>query len=288
MSSEEIFNTAFGKFSVSENTDKRSYERFKKGVFYQESDVRFLENFISSEMTVLDIGAHIGTTTIPFAHKAKKVFSFEPVAVTRNFLEKNIALNDLRNVTVYPYALGDVESIEYAHAESNIDAAQYSVSKESRDSSDIRVEVKPLDSLVQNADLIKIDAEGMEMEVLKGAVRLIERNHPTIFCEINYGQLWRHGASPALLERFLRKHGYSLYIPLGERKLGRVPNLSLLTGLSHPAFFLKMPRNYAFDILAFVSGKIPESVEIVSPARTVIQVVKNKLLPRLLKMKYSH
>jgi FkbM family methyltransferase len=278
---EQIFNTPYGKFTASEEADKRSFDRFKKGVFYQEKDVVFLQNFFNQESVVGDVGAHIGIMTIPFALHAKEVHSFEPVPATRETLEKNISINNLTNVKVYPYALGAQEREEFAHSESAIDAAQYTVLTESHADSDISVQVKRLDNLIEHADLLKIDAEGMEISVLEGAQKLLENNHPSIFCEINFGQLWAHHTSPQQIEKFLKNKGYEIFIPLSTARMGKVWSLSFITGLLHPAFFLRISRNFAFDIMAIMPDRIPQNMQVVSPIKTIIDAAKKGLLKRI-------
>ena len=55
----------------------------------------------------VNVGAHIGTITLPMAKISSKVTAFEPFPKTFNHLKKNIELNNLRNVDIYNLALGD-------------------------------------------------------------------------------------------------------------------------------------------------------------------------------------
>ena len=269
---QEVFDTIYGKFSASDTTDVRSYERFKRNQYPQSKDIEFLTNFFTPESTVLDIGAHIGTLTIPFAYTAKKVYAFEPTPTTRASLERNIALNDLRNITVFPFALGSKETEAFVHVTSTIDAGQNTLSE----TDGIPVQVRRLDDLVKEADLIKIDVEGFECEVFEGGRTLLTTHHPAIFSEINFGQLWSHHSSPAKVEALLRSMGYEIYLPLGNTKIGRVSNLSVITGLFFPAFFFKKYRNIPLDILAIQAHSIPASVTTLSSFETVLWTIRHK------------
>ena len=264
----EVFETRYGKFSASATTDLRSYERFKRNLYPQSKDIEFLKHFFTPESIVLDIGAHIGTLTIPFAAKAKKVYSFEPTPTTRSYLEKNIALNNLQNVTVFPFALGSKDADIFIHVTSDLDAGQNTLSEKDG----IPVAVRRLDDLVQKADAIKIDVEGFECEVFEGGRKLLTTQHPAIFSEINFGQLWSHNSSPAKVEALLRSMGYDIYLPLGETK----SNLSLITGLIFPAFFVRKYRNVALDILAIQTSAIPSTIKILSPFETILWTLAHK------------
>ncbi len=60
-----------------------------------------------------------------------------------------------------------------------------------------------------------------------------------------------------------------------------VQNISLLTGLFHPAFFLNIPRNYAFDIIAIQHRKKPAGLKIKSVHGTLWWAIRDKFLRRL-------
>ena len=268
----EVFETKYGKFSASATTDLRSYERFKRNLYPQSKDIEFLKHFLKPESIVLDIGAHIGTLTIPFAGKAKKVYAFEPTPTTRSYLEKNIALNNLQNVTVFPFALGSKNTEAFVHVTSNVDAGQNTLSEKEG----VPVPVRRLDDLVEKADLIKIDVEGFECEVFEGGRKLLTTQRPAIFSEINFGQLWNHDSSPAKVEALLHEMGYDIYLPLGEAKVGKVSNLSFVTGLIFPAFFIGKYRNIPLDILAIQKRAIPPSIQILSPLETILWTLVHK------------
>jgi len=276
---QDIFDTKYGKFAVTAGAGPKFLHWFKSGIFHQESDVLLLKHFITKESSVIDVGAYIGTMSIPFAKYAKHVYSFEPVPATRELLEKNVVLNNLDNVTVYPFALGSGDEERFAHVEKGEDTAQYTMRSEKKAEADIEISVRTLDELVQSADLMKIDAEGMEYQVLEGGKKLLELSKPVLFCEINFGQLWAHGSSPTMLEHLLRAFNYQLYVPLGENKIGRVPSLAMYTGLLRPAFFFRIPRNYAFDVLA-LPGQIPEGILVVSGLHTLMRALQNQIALR--------
>lgn len=133
---------------------------------------------------VLDIGANIGNHSIYFAKEcyAKKVISFEPVLETFNILKKNIEINGLDDV-IYPYNWGIGEKKSRAVVNeynlTNIGATRLTEKSEGD------IEIFSIDDIdfQDNIVLIKIDVEGDEEKVIKGALKTIKRNSPMIMLE---------------------------------------------------------------------------------------------------------
>jgi FkbM family methyltransferase len=140
---------------------------------------------------VYDIGAFHGLLTLYFARQAKKVVAWEPNSHNRQRLNENLKLNAFSNVTVRPYGL----SSHAMQAEMSFDPlAPGTASIDSgmaRGKEHETIELRTLDEEqgLESPDLIKVDVEGFELEVLKGAVRTLASN-PTLFLEM-------HGADPA-------------------------------------------------------------------------------------------
>ncbi|HEX2446276.1 MAG TPA: FkbM family methyltransferase [Vicinamibacterales bacterium] len=75
--------------------------------------------------------------------------------------------------------------------------------------------------------IVKIDTEGDELEVLRGAARTLESARPVLFIELHLDLLDQRGSSARELCDYLREHGYSLYSPLGRRLLPLAVHQSL-------------------------------------------------------------
>lgn len=145
---------------------------------------------------IFDIGANIGTYTTWMSRifPEGKVYSFEPQRAVFQMLCGNVAINNLYNVHAYNYAIGDNESrieVNEPNYFGNEDYGTFSLVEnviENVTSEKLIVEVKTLDWFVNfysvpYVDLIKIDVEGMDMSVLEGARKTIEKHHPFIFIE---------------------------------------------------------------------------------------------------------
>lgn len=144
---------------------------------------------------IFDVGANIGTISIwlskffPLGH----VYSFEPQRQIFYQLAGNIALNNLYNIDVFNYALGSKEemiTVNEPNYFSNYDFGTFSLIEEKIPSTNKKLTVPciTLDNFVKNykipkVDLLKIDAEGMDLEVLKGSVDIIENFSPVIYVE---------------------------------------------------------------------------------------------------------
>jgi FkbM family methyltransferase len=154
----------------------------------------------------LDIGAYVGWYAIQAARAvgpSGQVVAIEPDSRNRLQLEKNINLNGITNATIIPLAA-------WSHAGRvrwQGDSAEPVWHKIDESSGIGLVDAVTVDDLVvrcalKRVDWIKLDVEGAEVEVLKGAERSIQRFHPALFVEV-------HGTLPAL-EPFLAQFGYSI------------------------------------------------------------------------------
>lgn len=132
--------------------------------------------------TVVDAGANIGVFTLFASKKVGEtgtVLACEPIAESLELLKKNIAANKLTNVTVVPYALGDVvKKVRFSMS----DTLRGSSGVLTREGKSVEVEQVTLDSYLGGKDVhfIKSDIEGMERYLLKGAEQTIRRCKPKL------------------------------------------------------------------------------------------------------------
>jgi FkbM family methyltransferase len=124
---------------------------------------------------VLDIGANIGVTVRIFARKAAHVHAFEPAPRALRLLVANTG--DLNNVTVHGVAVSDKLGTVRFEERKKLDT-----SRMASGSGGIEVPAVTIDSLGLSPDVIKIDVEGFEQLVLKGATETLKRG-PTIVFE---------------------------------------------------------------------------------------------------------
>jgi FkbM family methyltransferase len=136
------------------------------------------------------LGGNIGTTTLLMSEVLSdkcKIYSFEPIY--SDILLKNVIDNNLSDkVEVYPFGIGNSENLvktrKVDFSSSQIHGA-FSIMQNLEDSENsFDIKIFPLDDFnFENVSLIKIDVENMEIEVLEGAYKLIEKCKPTILIE---------------------------------------------------------------------------------------------------------
>jgi FkbM family methyltransferase len=149
----------------------------------------------------VDVGAHIGTTVIPCAHRvgpAGRVIAVEPASRVGELLRRNLAINDIADrVTLYTCALGEQKGIGVL----NLSAASghSSLIELAGANRTETVQIETLDDLVppgQPVRLVKIDVEGVELSVRRGMNRVVAEN-PALAVIVEFGpsHLRRAGVS---------------------------------------------------------------------------------------------
>lgn len=153
-------------------------------------------NTLPSNSVVVDAGANIGLVSIPIAQLVKpkkgRVYAFEVQRMMFYALCGSAALNDLDNLIVQNQALGaevgqlQTPSVDYSQPQ---DFGLFSLADQTAEhgtpNSLNRVKLVTIDSLhLPRLDFLKIDVEGMEVDVLKGARASIERYLP--WCWVEY------------------------------------------------------------------------------------------------------
>ncbi len=179
-------------------------------------NLQFLNAHMHSGMTVYDIGANCGQMTLFFSQKVGKggsVLSFEPVPDNVSCLQKNVALNDHRNVKVFSAAVSadnEPKHFCYDMAHHTMGTLEESMITPGTWEETIEVSCLALDTLISDGErapqLIKIDVEGAGLEVIKGALQLIQIHRPAIYFEIHAA----HDQAPELqaISMLKEKFGY--------------------------------------------------------------------------------
>lgn len=154
---------------------------------YCEFELMLFKKLIECGSTVYDVGAGFGLYTIPMARhvgKNGKVFAFEPERHSFYILMANTKINQLQNVFVHNYGCGQIEktfSIQNVNTNSIDDFGSTCLYSQPANNKSYTTCIKTLDSLsLDKPDFIKISANSMESEVLKGAKQIIKKYKPII------------------------------------------------------------------------------------------------------------
>jgi FkbM family methyltransferase len=227
--------------------DRYSHQGYNE---YREQD--FCASYLKPGMTTFDVGANYGLYALLFAHFAggDGVHAFE--AETWNFqrLTTNLALNGVTGVhatccavadtsgevrlTVYPREQFGWHTLGTPDLE--VDGAPYPPS-DFRTVPAVSVDDYCAERCIERIDLLKIDVEGAELDVLRGAQRMLgDGRVPCVLFEISEVMLQGMGHSGADVFALLREYGYALHafaddgalVPAPDRPTGHYANFVAL------------------------------------------------------------
>lgn len=184
----------------------------------------------------LDVGTNIGETLLNFARITGDkgvVYGFEPNPVTFRKCQANIALNpQLGPIRLFNEGLGDREAVLHMHTPSprNTGGDRIALSHAKTDGL-VVVKVVTLDQVVEreritSLNFIKIDVEGFELNVLRGAERSLRRFQPVLFIELDDTNLREQDATAAALVKFLANLGYQAFRATGGQALSSTDDYS--------------------------------------------------------------
>ena len=150
-----------------------TYELKQQNLFHQ---------YINNEDTVFDLGANKGFFSLlasKFVGPNGKVFAVEPIRTNQDYIKKNILIDDLHNIKCLNIAVSNIDKDIY------FDEGQCNSSGHISEKGNLKVQCRSLDGLLfdkifTEVNFIKIDVEGEELNVLKGARNVIAIFKPKI------------------------------------------------------------------------------------------------------------
>ena len=172
---DRIIRTSVGTFFCRKNTNDFQFANY----YYEWGVKKFILKQKNEFSVFIDVGACVGDYSILLAKKNKQCFAFELVSDNFKTFQKNLELNDLQNkVKLFPYGLGDADySASFTFDPINTGASRINKVKKSTTE---KAEIRKLDSLVDEMAIdknehifVKLDVEGMEAEVIRGAFNFI-------------------------------------------------------------------------------------------------------------------
>jgi len=180
------------------------------GTFDPES-IRVVRALVHTGDTVVDVGANIGWFTLHLAEQVGptgSVLAFEPAPPAVARLREHVRRNDLSQVEVIPLALGERTEgprhmrIQSSYRLDGIDSDQ-----------EAEVATTTLDDYLQHhpvsrLQFIKIDTDGMEIAVLRGAEGTLRRYRPSLLFEVGADALPQSASTSNGLLRMLQEQGY--------------------------------------------------------------------------------
>lgn len=209
------------------DTDRFSERLIREGVTgagYEPDTTRLILRALQPGDSFIDVGAHAGYFSLIAAVAVGDegfVASVEANPDNASRLEENARENGFANVALHRAAAGEAAGMATFFVNSDNDGGhalwdvgRHPWNQQSRiDAEKITVEVKTLDAIAgdRTPRVIKIDTEGAEYHVLKGAPELLARHPEFIICEANRFGLKQMGSSEAELRELMAGHGYECF-----------------------------------------------------------------------------
>jgi FkbM family methyltransferase len=156
---------------------------------YERFILKVIDRLCPNDGVFIDIGANVGYLSLFMARQQTRViYSFEASSITYSALLDNIKLNKSNNINTFNLYLGENDGHTSFYYDMDNPAASSAVKliDLNEHSSEI-VSIRRLDSIVNDlnrVDLIKIDVEGSELFVIRGAFKTIAKHRPFIVCEM--------------------------------------------------------------------------------------------------------
>jgi len=186
---------------------------------YKDNGQIFFTDLFKPNYTIIDIGANIGATVLKYSKLATegKVFGFEPSKKNFKRLTDHIKLNNISNIVPLNFGLGSEKSTLklFEVVESNPGMNRILQNQDENFNFE-EIEINVLDTWIEEnkitkIDCIKIDVEGFEMEVLKGAYRTLEVFKPILFIEVIDSNLKENNSSALDVYNYLSNFNYTIY-----------------------------------------------------------------------------
>lgn len=210
----KFYNSFFLKIhpSIDNGVEKRL---FKRGC-YEVGTIDFLIKNKDKFDTFIDVGANIGLLSI-FNNRYinKDVISFEANPEIFDELKVNFDLNQINKAKIFNIGLGESEKTLFLYTNKNINRGGSSFINRSSDNESYSVQIKPLDDFLYlfseyKKYLLKIDVEGWEINVLKGAKEILKKIKPIIILEFSKEIIAQERNSFELIE-LIRENNYEIF-----------------------------------------------------------------------------
>jgi FkbM family methyltransferase len=174
---------------------------------------------IQEEAVVFDVGTNIGEVCMNAAALVGPrglVYAFEPDPVSFRKFTGNLALNRFGNIFASNIGLGDVPGTRQMKVDTATNRGGNRIASENAAGDHFPIAIETLDRFVtqrelQRLDLVKIDVEGFELSVLRGAREALARFRPRLFIEVSDTNLREQGTSAAELVAYVRDAGYRVF-----------------------------------------------------------------------------
>ena len=224
---EELVNTVFGPMAIVPTDAKIGAELKRKGCWDLHEiieGIQLFDRYAENTKVILDVGCNVGSWTLPIARRYPDamILAFDCQEYLIRCLNKTLDLNKIENVQPYVMAISDSNeiikfgSIDYMFG-GNFGAFELEMPLHNSDYNGRslpgkfeEIDQRTIDHFeLENVGLIKIDVEGMELKVLRGALDTLQRCRPVVLFE-------HHKTDREEVEKLLRSIGYRIVDSFGQ------------------------------------------------------------------------
>jgi len=223
------FNSVDYPFYVTKETvDVTPYTFGRNGQIWETESMKIFFSYIdpNNEYNIVDIGAQSGSYTLFAKYLPKSTFySFEPFNKTFELLNDNIRLNNIDNVKTFNFAISDTSGTSILNTSIGHNGLHTLGANPLRfnDISKVSVETKTIDELFYDRDIpihyIKIDTEGWEFNIIKGARKTLNKYKPLVQLEWVPTNMKQCDVNPNELEDLLKSLNYKEVCYTNEEKI---------------------------------------------------------------------
>lgn len=211
-----------------------------QGIVYDKPLIQKFYSLLAAHdgfFVVMDLGAQTGSFSLLAKYFPNSAwYAFEPIQEAAETLKANLRLNDINNVSVYQMAASDIAGWstlkmplqnEWGLATVGANVLRFAPVAE-RDIECIDLDSFVVLSNIEKVHFMKLDTEGWELHILKGAKNLIMRDRPIILMEYNETNMQQCHTNKSEIDAFLRDMCYEwtmissediLCVPTGEKPM---------------------------------------------------------------------
>lgn len=211
----------YGEYAVPKTSSYRPASvHILRGSVWEQKTIDYISS-LNLNNEIIHAGTYFGDF-LPFLSQTfKKVWAFEISDVNHNAALKTLELNNIDNVSLNKFALGDVES--FVNIQTNISGKDLGgTSKVINYDSGTSIKQVKLDDIIpkdSKIDIIHLDIEGSEINAIKGAMELIIRNKPILILEDNNNDVQKNWFKQNIIAL-----GYKKVLQVDENKVFKYEN----------------------------------------------------------------